>query len=435
MKKYFCIFASLSMMAFSSCSSDSDGDNGGSANGSVSVEDSKEALANIAGEVFDMLHPQDQEEIFNVATDFAEMYGDLEFPMNFSTTGYASAAPEFFAALKNFASGDYTSLSRAVNVYTYNIKYSELVGIYEPGTREWNKTGSSKDIIFRFNDRNNQKVELTVSATGTPYTYQYTEEDYWDNFKEVYNLECPRNVDVKLTCGGKTLVDGTTKTDVNVDGHKFSIDTDVTAANIRAIATATGNDSKVTEDSEVRIDGKSVIITSATVNGAHLCDIDYIQGLENDYDEDEDGATPALSMFKSATAEADIIGKIRVIRVSADGKLTSSMIDALNYGYWDSYDYDSKAEALADCQKACNELNKNINCTIKFGSDGKAPLVSEPYLWEDRWGDEWEYEVGAVVKFSDGSAVSVDDYFGRGFDSITRRYETLINSYRRAWGI
>lgn len=429
-KKYFPIFVAASMITFASCSSDSD-DNGGSSTGTISVEDSKESLANTAGKVLDMLNPDDQAEIFEVAAGFSAMYGDLEFPTNFVSAGYASATPEFFAALNNFASGDLTALSRAMSVYTYNIKYSELTGEYEPGTREWSKTANSNNIIFRFKDMNDNQVELTISGSGSNYTYTYSEEDYWDNLREVYNIECPRNVNVTLTRAGKTLVDGSTKTNIDIDNHKFSVDADVTAANIRAIASTSGNDSKVTESSEVRIDGKSVINTSATLNGSHLCDIDYLENASEYYDEDED-YFDITSIFKSATAEASLLDEIRI---SAEGKLTTNLIQTVDYGYWDSYDYDTKAEALADCKKACDEINKNMNCYIKFGNDGKAPLVAEPDLWESKWDSEWEYTIGFVVKFSDGSAVSVDDYFGHGFDSLARRYEAVISDYRRAWGI
>lgn len=438
-KKYFYLLACASLIAFPSCS-DSDDNNGGGgeATGTISPENSKENLANAAIEVMDMFQPEDQKELFDIAEYFGAQYGDLEFPSfdNGSKAGYATSAKEFFSEIRNFASGDLTALSRAMNSYTYDIKYSLYTGIYEPGAYAWVKTGDSKDIIIRFKDKNNKNVELKVSATGTPYEYTFTDEyeDYWETVREVYNIECPRNVDVKLTCGNETLVDGSAKTNVNIDGHSFSVDADVTAANIRAIASTSGKDSRITETSEVRIDGKSVISTEATVNGSHLCDIEYMQRI-SDYDDDDEYDASIFDMFKNASAKVDILGKITV---EAEGNLSKNLLNAMNdenFDYWDSYEYDSKEEARADCQKACDIINNSFSCVIRFDKDGKAPIVAVPALYEEKWYDYWEYYLGGVIKFADDSTVSIDDYFGRGFDSVSRRYENVINSYRRAWGI
>ena len=138
-------------------------------------------------------------------------------------------------------------------------------------------------------------------------------------------------------------------------------------------------------------------------------------------------------MFKNAIANVDVMGEIQV---RASGEKAGDIIRAFDTEkWWDSSDYDDKAAAKADCQKACDVANanvlarmymngsKNYDATIKL-----VPMLDddEPYWWE------WYSE--PMIMFNDGTSYTFEGYFGNSrFESVADTWSSLWDSYQNLW--
>lgn len=426
--------ASVLMLGAVSCGDDgpnNNNNNNGFDNEGVKPEDkqytseeSKEYLESVAKEFLENFKADDQREAIELANHFIDKYGELEMPEEWYDDEDEDDSPYYSPrrVMENLKKGlrNPASLTRVVaNVYDF----ARFAGIYEPdmGNGVWKKTGESKDIIFKFRDSKAQNCEVKAVSNGNSV---WTEEV--DNET---SIKFPGNVTVTVTAGGKNLAKGTVNANPDRKGHTFTANFDVTAANIHTVGSASGNDTKVTQETTVSINGKQLAKATASVNGRYLCD-EYTWR-----DEDID----IEQLANNGHAEVNVLGKLQV---KGDISNFRGLGDALD-SYYDSYeaeygdDYSSKSEAKNLCRKDCELLNERIKVNLYYNTDrDQASLIFRPYVYEDDYGysDYWEIYPESMLLFQDGTTYSFDDYFGNGrFLSVENLWDSLFDSYDAIW--
>lgn len=397
---------------------------------------SKEYLADAAKDFINQFDPAQQKQVMQLARHFDEAYGELEYPAGYNDI-YEETEPvydpnDFFRGLARFAeSGNPAFAAQAVWTYTYNINFKAFTGEYEPGIQSWVKKKDSDDIIYRFKNANSQPVELKITASkdNSDVNINYTEEWYDGKEEYYYNISCPHKVEIKLTDNGTELVNAVVNSKVDINGHTAHVDFWAKVANIEAEGNMDATDSKITSKAETKIDGKSLVIANATINGSNLCNKDRIQkAIEDGIEEDT-----ILSFIHDGTGATDVMGKVQVF---ADVNLNR---DVLKFeDCFDYYDYNDKVEAKEACDKLVRALNENVRARVKY--DGKqteqATLVFKTALDEWNSGNSWEYYVDGLLKFAaDDTEYSFDEYFSKGFSSVTDLWDATIDSYEKVWNV
>lgn len=408
----------------------------------MTPEESKTFLQNASIDFLNKFNPEEQKQVIDLAAYFSEEYGDFDAPDEFDIDddGYAdySASPTgFIKAMANASNGDLDAMTRAAFTYSYTINFDKFAGIYEPSRNrhQWVKTGSSKDIVFRFTNRIAQPVELKITQSGgvsdVNFSEKYTDWDYWtgEEYEEIYNyyISIPKNVTATLTENGKQLANTNVVSSINIDGHTLSADVQASLMNIKSVASVNGTDTKVEASANFYVSGNEVANAYATVHGDNLCNTKKYESLE---DMDDDRLYAELAkMFQKGNCGVDVLGLVQVYGQVNYYEDLPADLDS----YYDNYDYDSQYSAQAACQKACDRLNKNVTTQLRYNmtATDQASLLFYPEF--DRWGTSyWEYWIGARLLFPDGTTYDMDSYFDK-FTNVSNKWETLIEAYEKIW--
>lgn len=392
---------------------------------------SKKFLDDAALDFLNKFQASDQRDIIELASWASYAYEDLEAPEEFEIEGERVNPAKFIRELSRaLKAADGSRAGSATVKYVYNIYFDRFTGIYEPGDRRWIKRGTSNDVIFRFKDKYGRECELKASAAKGTSDISAEVDDYDcdDNrTTDTYNVKIPKEVHVVLIASGKTLADIILESDIDIDGHKFKVATQITAANINAVVTAEGNDTKISQASSFAVDGETLVVSNATINGSRMCDRAYY---ENVFDKGDFTKDDFLTIVKNGTAVASVLNRVRV-----DGEVEFNR-DVLNGidAYWDSYDY-TKSQAEAAVKRSVDALNKNVVAIVRYNN-----TVTEQarLYWQsayESWGsDYWEYWVEPVLMFKkDGTTYAFEEYFENGFGNIESLWNDLLDSYDKVW--
>lgn len=444
-------WAALALVMLASCGGKDDNkiDNPEGPQGSGSMqemtpEQSKEFLQNTATEFLNLFNPQDQKQAIELAAYFSSEFEDFEAPDEFEIEpdGQNRTPSPYLKALGQAAKGDLDALTRAAMSYSYTIKFDKLAGVYEPNYKDekWVKTGNSKDIIFKFTNKEGQPVEMKVSQSGGAsdidfsvldwdYDYDYSTGSY-EEYEVQYNyfLSVPKNVTASLVENGKEIANSTVISSIDIKGHKLNADVNATLMNLKAYGKIDGNDSKIEATAEFFVSGDKVADSYATVTGNNLCDRNKYESFE-DMDDDQIEAELA-KMFKSCDCGGNVLDKVQVYAQMDYYKELPADLDS----YWDE-DYESKDAALRACQAVCDRLNKNINTQLRYNKTAtdQATLQFLPYF--EQWGSSnqyWEYYVIANLLFPDKTSYDLESYFDR-FTNVTNKWQSLFNAYEKIW--
>lgn len=406
----------------------------------LSPSESKKYLETTGSEFLSKFKAADQRDLMEVAAWVSEEYGDLDMPKEFEVEPVITdrRVSDFLRGVAYAMShADATKAGEALVTYTYSLDFDQFKGVYEPGRYRWNRTGDSNDIVFQFKDKYGKECKLVAKAAkGTSdvdinvndYEWDWDEENGYYEYDVVYayKTRIPKQVTVTLTNGGATLVNGTINSDINVKGHKVSVDGNVTVANISAIFKVEGSDTKVTETSNFVVSGSTLVSTTATVDGNKLCDLDNWQSMADSDDGINDDAI--LTVLKNGTATVSVLNRVRV-----DGNVQFNR-DIIGVDtYWDQYDY-SKDDAEKLAKKAAENFNKYVTAEVRYGN---AATVQANLLWKPKYDDNyyyWEYTLEPLLKFaSDGTTYGFEEYFENGFSNLVDQWEDLIKSYEKVW--
>ena len=407
----------------------------------MTVSESKEFISDVANEFLKKFRTPDQQALIALAAHFDKEYSELEAPAEFEIDPEESTQvnPAKTAArlLKAVGEGNTTRAVSTVITYTYNLNFDRFKGVYTPGATRWIRTGDSNDIVFSFKNAQGNACELKVTGSAEYSEVNHTDkgEEYnvwngseYDTESEdyVYNIRVPRTITLTLNEAGNVLVTANLVSGIDIAGHSLSINAAVTAMNITMNAAINGTDQKFTEASSLAVSGTTILSTSATINGSHLCDKDYIVDLGN---KDEVTEDDLMKLFQNGNATIDVLGKVQV-----DGALTFNreVYKAMDADF-DSYEYETMVQAESAAKKAAEDLNKYISGKLRFNNTvtTQAELYWEYKFYQD-W--SWYYELEPLMRFpSDSSTLSFEDYFEKGFGSVVDTYDSLIDDYKNVW--
>lgn len=450
MKKtvYFSLFAAVLAFGAASCSDKDSGkpeeDPIEKPSGTMEVltpEESKEFLEEASTDFLNKFNPKDQQDLIELAAFVDDKYGYLDMPDGWEfeeNSSYEESTAKLVKAFGDaFGRGLITRATTYAYTYSIYLDFSKFGGVYEPGTRRWNRTGDSNDVIFKFEGPAGEPCELKAALSGgySEGTLEFTEEDYYDYWDEyyideyTYKFKIPKKVTLTLTQGGKTIVTANVNSDINFKGHTVSADVDVTAANLRIKGAVSGNDKQISQASQLYVDGDEILSSYAKLNGEDLCNFDYYQSL-NDKKEEE----ILQHLFQSGEATVSLMKN----RVLFDGTATYSpaLYEAFNT-YYDSDSYSSKSQAETAIERAIQAIEDKVKVNVKYNNTNtiQATLGWTPsfYEWDGYYYSYWEYELAPVLKFPDGTSYEFEQYFSDGFEDVEDAWSDLQRAYERMW--
>ncbi len=402
--------------------------------------ESKEYLGETASIVMDRFRPEDQKPLVDIASSFANDYGDYDLDTSAfeEKPSRSRALNYFFAALRGAAAGSYMNLSRAANAV---VEIAPYTGVYRPDAtkRMFYRAAASSDVVVEFY-HDGRPCTLVVSPSSDTWSVDAKVE------ADDYTVKVPRNIQFALTDGGVQLVSGSATTYWK-DGVALQVEADVTAANIRVVSHIDASNSVVTTNDELYVDGTLLVRAEGSVNGSNMVSTKAIEGIFdrktdtsdywNGYEyvtvEDyyyEFNPAKAGKMFHDGRASIQLLNRVLVNAEVSDAAKLFNIGDL----YFDTDSYDKGAKAA--CQKACDLLNKYALSYVFLAgnSNPTAMLTWQPYLDDESNWDGYRYEEWVpegVIAFSDGSTYSVSQYFMNDFGNVLNRFESLYYAYER----
>lgn len=392
----------------------------------MTPDESKDFLESSARTMINTLDASDQEDFIKTVSYACENYGDLQLPDNFDVESDESNPTNFLKSLKSAVSqGAAYAMGSSYYTYVYNIDYRKFKGVYEVRGYEWRKTENSDNIVFKFRGYDNSDCVLTVepSKDYSDLDFKTEYDDYYYSETNEYYIKIPKTVKVTLVAGTRTLADGTVNTSISKNAHKVSANADITIANINAKCSIDGSDSKIEAAFVSTVNGKIFTKGNTTVNGSHLCDVEYF--MDNEIESED-----IYKYFSSGTAN---INAMDLVQVDASANLTRELCKLFDRWY-DSEEYDNQADAETAIAADVKVFNKCISADVRYNNTKtvQAKLKFDYTFYDNYYW--WEYEIIPVFKFeSDGSSYSFDEYFERGFGSVERQWSSLVRSYERLW--
>lgn len=398
--------AAVALVSLTSCGGDDNDELGEPIVPRSSIEQQKQFVAETASELMLKFNAEEQREVIELLNYIDRTYGYLILPgQNEEEEGYYP----------------YNKIGRSNEVIDIATGYSEYTGIYEPSATEWVKVADSNDLIFRVNDVVYNRIEMTVTRSGSNTANVYDPES-GDSFEVIV----PRTVSATLTAGGKTMFSQNLSTTFSQSAATLTATETTKAANIEIVSTVNGNNSSASTTMALKVNGEQIISANGTLNGRNLCDPDVI--------------TNAVwnETFEQLISGCNVSGNV-LNRMNVNGSINFSRnffqyVDSY-YDYGEYYDM-TRAEAAAACNNAVTALNNAFNFWLGFNNTAEKQATVEFVSYCDDYG--WDgHEAGyytpvATIKFADGTTYT-DELLNTGFDSVVNQWENLINSYLNLW--
>lgn len=390
------------------------------------------------------LNPQDQAEFLTFYKDFYEEFSGFIDGNDYDQYPYAYMARGVRDLGSSLQKGDLIGMTRALQEVSYSFK--DIAGVYEPDfeNEEWVKVGESNNLEYRFKVKGDN-CALTVAPSGGEWSASaegWMEEDEYpyDEYKVLYTIAVPRNVNVTLTRGSRTLMSGTVKNDYNMGGKTASASVDATLANIRLTAEADLNNSRCIAHAVASVGGLKVLEANGVLNGHDMCDFNrlmMIMGEGEDDDNVPDYDDPAWitspynihSLFSNGSANANIMDRMFVSGTCDD-------MARLAYTF-DNFEEEDKNAA----QSQLDYINGHIRTQFYLGGAQEPngtvffQLQKESYSWGSYNEEYWYGE--PVLKFnSDGSVYKFSEYFNEdNFASTINVFASIVDLYEAFFGL
>lgn len=418
--KFFCtaLIAAACAIGFTACGGDEN--NGGDdpvipdlpdTPSGPQASDAKDYIDEVGQAYLNMFNPNDQKVLIDFVQNFKERYGNLEAPAEWDLDDeddyYFNISRVFKFLGEGVKHNDPVAMTRAMS-NTYD--FARYAGVYEPGGDDrWVKTGSSKDIVFKFLI-NGQHCEFKAERDGGEWSTT--------DFDSEVDVKIPQTVKVNVIQGGTSLANGTIYTNPDKKGHKIDAEITMTAANLSANGRINGTDSKLSGHSTLSVNGSVVTTVDLNINGSDLCNYNKIQSNPDNF----------ISFLRDGNFSANVLNRIEV---RGTVKNFTDIFRA-TYDDFSNEEYDSTTAAIMACDKACETLNNNINANLYLGSDdvwGKLAFITDG---ED-YNYYFYYQPTPAIRFSDGTTYGFGEYFGEGFSTLESMYHNLVASYVNLW--
>lgn len=344
--------------------------------------------------------------------------------------------------------------TRAADIYTCALEAGlpDLYGGFTPDSysEEWvYDAGVNDRIEFSFTDDNDQKWVATLKG-GKETTrvhivsnYDYISNRYHDdvfvgteNSTENYDfaIDVPKQMTFTVKCGSKTIVDMTVNSalafDMNVDveeeydehyyydeyydeywsnysdfvSESYFFELDYSNLSVDAKMTVNGYEetfktnvsrSGVTANAGVKIDGKSMLTASATVNADFNAFFDAVEK------QSEPTPDEVADWIKNVSMDFDVLGQVQ-LKASCPSF----------YDFYKASEQVTEAYDFNSFSKAVDSYNKAFDIKLYFDKKSSEVAFIDIEAYEDdEWGGTSYYGSPVIVLTSDDSRHNIEDYF------------------------
>lgn len=426
----------------------------------------KQYFENTARLVMNYFDANKQKDVARLLMDFNDIYGEYVID---STEVDAIDQRVLTDFSKNTAraiySGNYAA-ARGVDLWSL----ADYSGIFEPNAKslQWERTGKSNDLIFKF-DIYGSQCELKVVASNGDWSAELNDKA---------SAKVPKTLTFTLTQGSTTHMTGVMNSDYSASNHTFTITENATIADLTFKGNINGNDNEITAAQFFLIGRRVIAKGNATITGSQLCDRDAIQNaIENDNE------TFLETVYRNGVATTDILGRVQTKGeinsiydiIEAERRYDDAWDEFYNDPEWnklweeynsiydkyynDEYTHDEFNQLLEDWNLRYNEmseeqdkeedqleeqteklraedLNKILKCWFEFARNGQkqGDIFIKAVYEEESWGDyidTW-WECQPVLQFNDGSLYGFEEYFGNGnFTSTENIFTDLVETYKK----
>lgn len=282
---------------------------------------------------------------------------------------------------------------------------------YDFSTGEFKKTANyTNKIVYKF------PADSLSTTNNAVFTLNYTESDVLMPDSETY---FPASIVCSLAINGKAVLSGSFTASYKNDYTPTSVKETLIIDNYSILSSISNDTKKLTQSFEIKKDNKTIIKNESELQGKLT--IDDAQNNPNE----------SLESF---------VVSMQLMNIAIKGGSTklSDLISEIN-----SID----DETLSDQQYMEQEaaiLNKYMVCYAYFTDDKTKFADVEFYVIENETTEpvfNWEtyeytyetvmeYELAPRLVLSDGSKMSIEEYFETGFDDLADEIEDLLNSLK-----
>lgn len=436
----------------------------------------KQYFENTARLVMNYFDANKQKDVARLLMDFNDIYGEYVIDSTEVDAIDQRVLTDFSRnTARAIYSGNYAA-ARGVDLWSL----ADYSGIFEPNAKslQWERTGKSNDLIFKF-DIYGSQCELKVVASNGDWSAELNDKA---------SAKVPKTLTFTLTQGSTTHMTGVMNSDYSASNHTFTITENATIADLTFKGNINGNDNEITAAQFFLIGRRVIAKGNATITGSQLCDRDAIQNAI-----ETDNETFLETIYNNGEATTDILG-----RVQTKGEVNSiydiieaerryedaweefydqhrdkwgpeynrlyAERDSVNNALWDKYysgeyTYDELSQKLDEYnqewklkynklseeqdkeydlieeqteKQRAEDLNKIMTCWFEFArNDQKKGDIIFKAICEEEYDYTW-WNVAPVLQFNDGSLYGFEEYFGNGnFTSTENIFTDLVETYKK----
>ncbi len=451
MKKFLLYSAAAIALSFTSCSDNNSDDPSPvtpdpTPGTGLTAEDAKLYLEATAKEFINVIDNDITiSKYIPAAHCFVDEYLDYDLPEELiSVSEHNLSSPaKLMQAVVIAAKGNPSSLSRGLQEYTYDVRFSDNFGIYEPNSyrRKWVRTSdNTSDIQFVFTiSQVNKSGRIVItpdlsSTSEVEYDETYSDEYYdyasgkyvTDVYRDNYIISVPKSVRCEVYLDNEKIADLILRPTFNEAAKNMSVTLEGNVSNVTIRSTTNITNTQITSTDNVTVGATTLASSTVRINGNNLCDRNKIESsIENDFSHNR-----LTDYITSGSAESTILNRLMV---NSNFKARNELLD-VELHYWGDGAYSSffgpaipaEATETATLLNSCISIEMSNTSMQKLGS-----LTFKPIM--ETYGEYWYCDVEPMLLFSDGTTYEIEEYFDKNFDGYANQFLNILSSYERMW--
>jgi hypothetical protein len=328
---------------------------------------------------------------------------------------YGAPMQKLVADVKNHRRNSFQNFDKQMRVSYID---SEVWGEYDYNfdSEEIEKTKDlTNKIVVRFpatESATKNNAVITITYEASKIQIPETEEVY------------PSKLTYKMTVDAKEVMSANYEGSYYNDGSPKSVKQSVEIEDYSWAAEVTNDQKKATESYEFKNGSKTIIKTTAEINGVLT----------------EDVITDSFEDGEPQDAISDFAAYFQVMDIAVKGG-TSDL-----KGFADAMTALNENEKLSEkemMEKQVELINKYMVCTALFVDDNRKFADVEFYVVEEVYEysyydyflekevteSEIDYSIAPRFILSDGSKVDVEEYFQNGFNDLIEKIEDMVEDF------
>ena len=334
--------------------------------------------------------------------------------------------------------------------------YDSLSGKYTWNNSEqnWNYT-ENNEIIFEFpstiegTSNDASFVIENVSETELEDYYYFGDNSWFEDSDNAYTGFVPTGLNFYLKVGDSNIMEFEYSASFNGQGAPEQITVDYLIGPLSYMTEFTNSNSKEIYTSTTLKNGDQILLdVGAGVNGNfNQNDVNNsIQYYAYDPETDRDTLISAedtsdyeyywpevdpTKLFKNGFAYMSILDKIKIGGTAQIKDLLAADEEIYPLNYWDNPDFDEE-QATEDWANALNS-NTDLYMANMEENTWMAQVDFYKKVETDDYYDDTYYYLGMRLKFSDGTKIDPDTYFGEGFDNLIEEFNNSLDDVESAY--